>query len=335
MKYGAAIEGPEAPEKEGYTFAGWENVPASMPARNIEINGTYTINSYSAIFIIDGEIIATIIVEYGAVINAPAAPEKEDYRFDGWQDVPETMPAQDIVITGSYTYSVTSFNAVFMIGEETIATIIVEAGDPIVAPEAPEKEGYTFDGWQDIPEVMPAHDIVIGGSYTVNSYTATFLIDGETIDTISVEYGAVINAPAAPEKEDYRFEGWQNVPETMPAHDIVIEGSYVYSPDLFNVVFMIDGETIETIIVEAGDPIVAPEAPEREGYTVGGWQDIPEVMPNHDIVINGSYTVSSLKLLQPSSQRSADWTNTAWPKSCIRLRILRLIHTSLISPSPA
>ena len=297
VKYGAAIEGPEAPEKEGYTFAGWENVPASMPARNIEINGTYTINSYSAIFIIDGEIIATIIVEYGAVINAPAAPEKEDYRFDGWQDVPETMPAQDIVITGSYTYSVTSFNAVFMIGEETIATIIVEAGDPIVAPEAPEKEGYTFDGWQDIPEVMPAHDIVIGGSYTVNSYTATFLIDGETIDTISVEYGAVINAPAAPEKEDYRFEGWQNVPETMPAHDIVIEGSYVYSPDLFNVVFMIDGETIETIIVEAGDPIVAPEAPEREGYTFGGWQDIPEVMPNHDVVINGSYTANTYEVI--------------------------------------
>ncbi|MDE6679792.1 MAG: InlB B-repeat-containing protein, partial [Muribaculaceae bacterium] len=207
------------------------------------------------------------------------------------------MPAQDIVITGSYTYSVTSFNAVFMIGEETIATIIVEAGDPIVAPEAPEKEGYTFDGWQDIPEVMPAHDIVIGGSYTVNSYTATFLIDGETIDTISVEYGAVINAPAAPEKEDYRFEGWQNVPETMPAHDIVIEGSYVYSPDLFNVVFMIDGETIETIIVEAGDPIVAPEAPEREGYTFGGWQDIPEVMPNHDVVINGSYTANTYEVI--------------------------------------
>ncbi|MDE6668813.1 MAG: InlB B-repeat-containing protein, partial [Muribaculaceae bacterium] len=288
---------PEAPEKEGYTFGGWNDVPETMPAHDIEINGNYTVNNYQAIFVIDGEMIATLTIEYGAVINAPAAPEKEDYTFDGWKDLPETMPAEDIVVTGSYTYSPDIFHAVFMIDGETIATIIVEAGDSIELPEAPVKEGYTFEGWQDVPETMPNHDVVINGTYAVNSYKVTFVIDGEVIDTLTVEYGAVINAPAAPEREDYTFTGWENLPETMPAHDIEVTGTYVDSDGKYNAVFMIDGETVATILVEGGTAIELPEAPAKEGYTFAGWQDVPETMPNHDVVINGSYTVNSYEVL--------------------------------------
>ncbi len=290
---GETISLPEVPEKEGYSFTGWQDVPEVMPNHDVVITGSYTVNSYNAVFMIDGTILTTLSVEYGAIINTPAAPAKDNYTFDGWKDVPATMPAHDIVITGSYTYSASVFNAVFMIDGETVATIAVESGSPIEAPEAPEKEGYTFAGWQGVPEVMPHHDVVINGSYTVNSYTATFIIDGEVVETLSIEYGAPVNAPAAPEKEDYTFDGWKNVPETMPAHDIEITGSYTYSASVFNAVFMIDGETIATIAVECGSPIEAPEAPAKEGYTFDGWQDIPEVMPHHDVVITGSYSLVS------------------------------------------
>ncbi len=39
----------------------------------------------------------------GEAINAPKAPAHEGYSFSGWQGLPETMPEQDLVVTGSYT----------------------------------------------------------------------------------------------------------------------------------------------------------------------------------------------------------------------------------------
>jgi uncharacterized repeat protein (TIGR02543 family) len=73
---------------------------------------------------------------------------------------------------------------------------------------------------------MPAKDITIESTFSVNSYTVTFTIDGEIYDIIDVEYGAEIELPSVPEKDGYTFSGWENVPETMPAKDIVIQGSY-------------------------------------------------------------------------------------------------------------
>jgi hypothetical protein len=40
-----------------------------------------------------------------------------------------------------------------------------------------------------------------------------------------VEYGATITPEPAPNKEGYDFSGWDNVPETMPAHDVTVYGS--------------------------------------------------------------------------------------------------------------
>jgi len=44
----------------------------------------------------------------------------------------------------------------------------LKEGDPIIPREAPAKEGYTFGGWSDIPETMPAYDVTIEGRFTKN-----------------------------------------------------------------------------------------------------------------------------------------------------------------------
>ena len=38
---------------------------------------------------------------------------------------------------------------------------------------APEKDGYTFSGWSEIPERMPKHDVIVTGSLTLTSQTFT------------------------------------------------------------------------------------------------------------------------------------------------------------------
>ena len=74
---------------------------------------------------------------------------------------------------------------------------------------------------------MLASDITIEGAFSVNNYTIQFVIDGEIYETATVEYGTEIEVPTVLEKEGYAFSGWINVPETMPANDIVVEGNYI------------------------------------------------------------------------------------------------------------
>ena len=224
VEYGATIEPLEEPTKEGHTFSGWSEIPETMPAEDITITGSFTANSYIVTFIIDGEVYDTATVEYGTEIELPTPPEKEGYIFSGWVGVPETMPAEDITITGSFT--INSYILTYIVDGEVYATDSIAYGATIEPLEEPTKEGHTFSGWSEIPETMPAEDITITGSFTANSYIVTFIIDGEVYDTATVEYGTEIELPTPPEKEGYIFSGWVGVPETMPAEDIVIEGSY-------------------------------------------------------------------------------------------------------------
>lgn len=101
-------------------------------------------------------------------------------------------------------------------------------GSVIIPPTAPYKEGYTFNGWENIPEYMPDEDLVIEGSYSVNQYKLSYYLDGELYRESSIDYGTTISAMAEPEKEGwYYFSGWDDVPETMPAHSVNIYGSFI------------------------------------------------------------------------------------------------------------
>ena len=69
-------------------------------------------NSYKVTFVIDGEVFDTKTVKYGSEITLPNPPKKDGYIFSGWTDVPDTMPAEDIVITGSYIVDTTGIDSV-------------------------------------------------------------------------------------------------------------------------------------------------------------------------------------------------------------------------------
>ncbi|MBQ5663427.1 MAG: CotH kinase family protein, partial [Bacteroidaceae bacterium] len=128
-----------------------------------------------------------------------------------------------IELTGKENY----YKVTYIVDGETYATDSIAYGAEITLIDSPEKEGYTFCGWSDVPETMPAEDIIITGAFTVNYYKVTYIVDGETYATDSIAYGAEITLIDSPEKEGYTFSGWSGVPETMPAEDIIITGALV------------------------------------------------------------------------------------------------------------
>ena len=286
VPYGSEIAAPEVPEKTGYTFNGWNNVPATMPAYDLSISGTYDINTYKLTFKIDNEVIFSGDLLYGDEIIAPEAPVKEGHTFVGWGMVPAVMPASDLEITGSY--EVNLYNLTFKIDGEVIYSSVQAYGSEIVPPYVTEIEGHTFSGWGNVPATMPNHDMEINGSFIVNTYSLTFRLDEEPIYTAQVAYGADITVPEVTDREGYTFSGWGVIPATMPAHDLVISGAF--NVNSYSAVFKIDGEVFYSARINYGEAIEVPEVPAREGHTFSGWGEVPATVPAEDFEVHANYT---------------------------------------------
>ena len=216
---------PEAePTKEHYTFSGWSEIPETMPAQDITVTGTFSLNKHKLIYKVDGADYKSYDVEYGAAITPEPAPTKEHYTFSGWSEVPETMPDNDVTVTG--TLSADKFKLIYKVDGADYKSFDVEYGSSIAPEATPTKEGYTFSGWSEIPETMPAKDVTVTGTFSINKYKLIYKVDGSAYKSYDVEYGATITPEAAPTKEGYTFSGWSDIPKTMPAKDVTVTGTF-------------------------------------------------------------------------------------------------------------
>ena len=227
--YGTKFDTPADPTREGYTFAGWDmDIPETIPAENMNFTAKWIANQYTLTFDSDGgSDVAAITQDYGTKIETPAAPTKTGYTFAGWDnEIPETMPAESMSFKAQWTinqYTLT-FNADN--GTEDVE-ITQDYGTKFDTPADPTREGYTFAGWDmDIPETIPAEDMSFTALWSVNSYKLVYILDGEVYAEYDIEYGSEITPENDPEKTGYTFDGWTEIPETMPAHDVEIYGSF-------------------------------------------------------------------------------------------------------------
>ena len=268
-----------APEKEGYTFTGWTatGLPANanidgatvtfkMPANKVTLNAKYIANapktyeldvSDATITLKDGGAVADLTaVPVGTELVA-TAPEKDGYTFTGWEvtglpaDVDTTkatisfkMPANNVTLKAQYNEIVPEKYTVTMGDEDTDYAV-----DADVSITAPEKDGYTFTGWDavGVPEgtdttsetisfKMPANNVTLKAQYTENvpeKYTVTM---GDETTEYAVGADVTIIAPA---KAGETFTSWDavGVPEgtdtnsetitfKMPANNVTLTPQY-------------------------------------------------------------------------------------------------------------
>src|SRR5574344_14808 len=105
--------------------------------------------------------------------------------------------------TETYTVTFVDWN------DSVIGSQKIEEGTQVTAPANPTRTGYEFAGW-DIDFSNVTSDITVKATYTINTYTVTFVdYDGITVlDTQTVNHGANAIAPTDPTREDYIFTGW-------------------------------------------------------------------------------------------------------------------------------
>ena len=217
--HSVTINGHETLDESGYDSCAIKTTVAT----NVDIAVEFTKKVYHLTYWVDGAIYRRYEVEYGASVVPESVPAKEGYTFGGWSDIPSNMPAGNVNVSGSFT--VNQYLLTFQVDGEECKAFEVEYGSLIIPLAEPVKEGYTFSGWIEMPETMPAHDVIVTGRFTVNTYEVTYMVDGTVFLTDSLAYQSPIPLPTVPERSGYDFE-WDEHPETMPAYDVTIIGNY-------------------------------------------------------------------------------------------------------------
>ena len=217
--HSVTINGHETLDESGYDSCAIKTTVAT----NVDIAVEFTKKVYHLTYWVDGAVYRRYEVEYGASVVPESVPAKEGYTFGGWSDIPSNMPAGNVNVSGSFT--VNQYLLTFQVDGEECKAFEVEYGSLIIPLAEPVKEGYTFSGWIEMPETMPAHDVIVTGRFTVNTYEVTYMVDGTVFLTDSLAYQSPIPLPTVPERSGYDFE-WDEHPETMPAYDVTIIGNY-------------------------------------------------------------------------------------------------------------
>ena len=231
VEYGSEITAYAVAPREGYTFAWLNEIPATMPAQDTQINGIFTINTHNVVYIVDGETYSTFETEYGQPITVIAEPApKTGYVFSGWSTAPSTMPDNDVEITG--TYIPNKHKLVFMEGSKVLKTINDFEVGKSISSVLPTKDHYKYSFTE--PEsglLMPDHDLTITGTWVIRKHNVIYYVDGKKYKTVEYEYGAAITPIAHPaKKEGYTFSGWSDIPATMGDDDIEVEGKFIANP---------------------------------------------------------------------------------------------------------
>lgn len=243
---------------------------------------------FTVTYMIDGEVYKKEQVKVGQPLKADN-PTREGYNFSGWDGLPETMPANDITVSGYFTIG--TYKLVYVIDGVEYQTQTYTYGEAITPLANPTRDGYTFSGWSTIPTVMPGNDILITGSYTPLVYTIQYMIDGELYQEQQVPCGQTITPPTAPERYGHHFKEWEGLPSAMTAGNLTVTA--VYEPNTYNVIYVVDGTTYKTVGVAFGSAIKLIENPVKEGYKFSGWSQVPATMPANDITVTGTFTIGT------------------------------------------
>ena len=286
----ASIEEPAFPEREGYT-GNWGSY--NLGASDSNVYAVYTPITYTAKYVDENNNVVdtrTYTIESTSVTD-PAAPTKDGYNvtWPAWY-TPNMIgdktvkavytPRNDISVAVTMKSESGKLLGTKVIENQTMDTTISVAGDSFAGYTAPAAVDYK----------IKASDNAVELTYTLNTYTATYVADGKTVGTyefnVETSKEDIANAVAVPAKEGYTG-AWKDF--DVKADDITVEATY--DTVEYTASFIDDSGTKEvkfTVESTKEDVLAQAGAPAERAYYTAEWQDFAIVAGN--ITVNAVYT---------------------------------------------
>ena len=315
--YGSIVTEPVEPTRFGHIFDGWYS--------DIEFTEVYEFTTMGLDTTVYAKWIKLLIVSYdangepftsfanpGEPFTPPTAPEISGMQFAGWyEDEWLTIPYnhtlirnEDFDIYPAYDYIYYQINYVVSGGELHPESYTKYTYDWAPYLDDAEREGYTFEGWFDHPEMTGEpltkipdglmEDITLYAKWTINQYTIIFdSKGGSEVAPITQDYASTVSAPIAPTREGYTFAGWDSeVPQTMPAESFTLNATWTINQ--YTITFNSNGGSeVASFTSDYASAVSAPIAPTRVGYTFAGWdQALPTTMPAEPLTLTATWTIN-------------------------------------------
>ena len=301
VEFGAAVTAIPEPAKTGYTFSGWKNVPDTMPAHDVTVTGTFTVNTYKLTYIVDGKEYKSYDVAFGAAVTPEAAPAKQGYTFVGWTpELPGTMPANDVTVTAKWTansdtkvtliYEFEGLDGKYAEKNRAEKTGTTDTEYTVADADKVGFEGFTLNESASVLSgtVKADGSLELVLRYDRNTYTLTYEVDGEQYgEKQTHKFGSAVTMLEEPTKEGYTFSGWDKALTEMPASDVTVKGTF--GVNTYKLTYVIDGEEYRSYDVAYGTAITPEAVPTKEGYTFSGWSEIPGTMPANDVTVTANW----------------------------------------------
>ena len=168
-------------------------------------------------------------VYFGAALEIADPAPREGYTFIGWNvEIPATMPAENLTLVSQWSENdadYTAYNAAVAAAQAKQAeenydrkyTAETRAALAAVLAEDVSGKKYSEQGVVDAA-TQAINDAV--AALELETYTATFYVNGEVHATVTAKVGEQIAAPADPIVDGYNFTGWDPEVGTMGIENV-------------------------------------------------------------------------------------------------------------------
>ena len=221
--------------REGFTVDNENSILSGTVAANssLVLKVYYSRNQYK--LTVDG---VESMVYYGAAISV-AEPTKAHETFNGWDPaLPETMPAHDVTVVSTWIKDDADYTAYNEAKAKAEAKQNEENYDKKYTAETRNAlaealktvvpEGLKYDEQHIINAATTAINDAVK-ALELETYTATFYVNGEVHATVTAKVGEQIAAPADPIVDGYNFTGWDPEVGTMGIENVRFDAILVAS----------------------------------------------------------------------------------------------------------
>lgn len=151
--------------------------------------GDYGKAFYNLIYTIDGNEYKSYEIEEGATITPEPFPTKDGYTFSGWSEIPETMPACDVTITGTFTRN--------PLGKCVTPTISIENGKITFNCET-EGVSYHYEITHSDVKSAEGNNIELSNTFTIKVYATKDQYEKSDVATLDFKWdGGDLNGDRA------------------------------------------------------------------------------------------------------------------------------------------
>ena len=134
---------------------------------------------YTLYYYVDGEVYKTYKIEEGTSITPEVDPIKDGYTFSGWSDIPGTMPAHDVTVTGTFTK--------LLLGKCTTPTINIVDGKLHFDCDTPDVT-YNYNIITLDDTSGKGNDIILTNTYKITVYATKDGYESSDVATKEIKF---------------------------------------------------------------------------------------------------------------------------------------------------